>query len=167
MLRMEVSMHMTSPYDSRREHPSLGKERPDPEAHILGSIMGDPALLEYVAPRIKPEYFQGELHRRIYRAMLYKHEHGISPNLQCLSNEVRPSGLRFCDRLTLLHHESVHRFCRIDFEFETRYEKPNRDLAHQRRDKTQLLQFAIDDSGFGLFLVEQRLGEDSYSPLWE
>ncbi len=86
-------MYKTSPDDSRSEHPSLGKERPDPEVHILGSIMGDPALLEYVAPRIKPEWFRGELHARIYRAMLYKHEHGISPNLQCLSLEARPSGL--------------------------------------------------------------------------
>ncbi len=86
-------MDMTPTGDSGSENRSLAEELPDPEVHVLGSIMVDPTMLKYVAPRIKPEHFQSELHRRIYRTMLYKHDYGISPNLQCLSLEARPSGL--------------------------------------------------------------------------
>ena len=79
--------------DSGSEHRSLAEDLPDTEVHVLGSIMVDPTMLKYVAPRIKPEHFQSELHRRIYRTMLYKHDYGISPSLKCLSLEARPSGL--------------------------------------------------------------------------
>ncbi len=86
-------MDMTPTGDSGSVNRPLAEDLPDPEVHVLGSIMVDPTMLKHVAPRIKPEHFQSELHRRIYRTMLYKHDYGIFPNLQCLSLEARPSGL--------------------------------------------------------------------------
>jgi replicative DNA helicase len=59
------------------------------ERLILASILLDNSLFELAAARLKPEYFQDELHKLVFRAMKSAHGRGAPLNPIVLAGEAK------------------------------------------------------------------------------
>jgi hypothetical protein len=71
---------------------SLFDKAREPEIRILGTILNSPEVFPNIKARLKPESFQHQKHRIIYRAMLELHDRSMPIDLLSLYDLLKEQG---------------------------------------------------------------------------